>query len=736
MRFALLTGVVAVYMAGCAGSPGEGGAQTGGGAKLTLPQKFDRLDAVTRTMPRDGFDPDAVAARVGDDPAALLIWVQQHTTWVPYRGALRGPSAVLMDGAGNDLDRSLLLARLVSRGGRDVRLVHVVLTDDQANERLTRVASQGVPSSAPPAGQGMAEVDARVTAGVASLAANVGTTVGAGPDAAQLDAAHDHWWVQQRKGGADWTDLDLAAPKGGAHLGGDPGSPIDCTANACNVPDNLFHKVVFRVVVERWADGNLAEDVAVESTVRAWDAPGQHVVLVHDTVPVGGAAPPDARKAWYLTQKAWRPVLVVNGQPQRSHGFDASGRFEGAAPAARPAPAGGGLGLGLGALGGGSSSPAPAKASPSVLTAEWLDIGVVVPGSGSPTTTVTRREVFDSIGPAARAKGGLAQPSYDERKRIVRGAALSGASDNLVVSSAFTMEYVAGQVTSRLLAARGPILAAAGDRTKPESRATLTQYAADDPLRVELFAVARSYAGHPATFLDRPNVVRLVVADHVGADGALLPARVSDLAVNHVATLAPSGQARFTESLRRGVADTEEEAIVAGVWPPTKDDSAAANGTGAVFRRALAAHVPLVSLHGGGDAKLANIHVSDDVRQRITADLAAGQLVVIPASVPSGARIGWWRVDAATGSTVGVMDDGGRQDMSEQTDLSPTVMPGKGLDLGFQMESRLTMYPQGGSLPPNWAAIARERILAMGLKQGSMEWLDAMDAIVDELAVY
>ena len=43
-------------------------------------------------------------------------------------------------------------------------------------------------------------------------------------------------------------------------------------------------------------------------------------------------------------------------------------------------------------------------------------------------------------------------------------------------------------------------------------------------------------------------------------------------------------------------------------------------------------------------------------------DLAAGNLVVLPAktvTATGGQRIGWWRIDAATGSTVGVMDTGG-----------------------------------------------------------------------------
>src|ERR1041385_3901024 len=96
---------------------------------------LNRLEARGRQQRRDRFDTDAVIEAVGRDPAKLLDWVRQQTVFVPYSGALRGWRGVLMDRVGSDVDRSLLLAQLVSSSGYAVRLARVTLTEAEAPRR-------------------------------------------------------------------------------------------------------------------------------------------------------------------------------------------------------------------------------------------------------------------------------------------------------------------------------------------------------------------------------------------------------------------------------------------------------------------------------------------------------------------------------------------------------------------------------------------------------------------------
>src|SRR5262249_24332886 len=148
-------------------------------------------------------------------------------------------------------------------------------------------------------------------------------------DPGQLAAAREHYWIQYRAG-EEWTDLDPDAVEGkpGIHMGsGDP-QTIDCPSRdlASQLPGEMFHQVVFRVTLERWQDGNLQEEAAVESSLRTWNAPARHVYLSH--VGFDGKAQsiagldPAALKAALLAQKRWRPVLSTRGRGLGPKWFD------------------------------------------------------------------------------------------------------------------------------------------------------------------------------------------------------------------------------------------------------------------------------------------------------------------------------------------------------------------------------------------------------------------------------
>src|SRR6185295_18248095 len=103
-----------------------------------------------RNSPRDTWDPAAVVERVGKDPEGLREWVRDHTSWIPYRGTLRGPAGVLMDRQGNALDRALLLAALLQHAGQTVRLARGPLTREQAIDVLPALLSARRAAAVPP----------------------------------------------------------------------------------------------------------------------------------------------------------------------------------------------------------------------------------------------------------------------------------------------------------------------------------------------------------------------------------------------------------------------------------------------------------------------------------------------------------------------------------------------------------------------------------------------------------
>src|SRR5436190_14207760 len=83
-----------------------------------------QLEQAQREIPRETFDVKAIVDLVGRDPEKLLAWVRDNTTWVPYRGLLRGDRGVLMDRVGSSLDRAMLVYSLVRTAGAKPRLAH------------------------------------------------------------------------------------------------------------------------------------------------------------------------------------------------------------------------------------------------------------------------------------------------------------------------------------------------------------------------------------------------------------------------------------------------------------------------------------------------------------------------------------------------------------------------------------------------------------------------------------
>lgn len=85
------------------------------------------LHEVSAHVDLSANDPAVVLSEAGSDPERLRQWVADNTVLLPYQGALRSPLDVLADRKGNSLDRSRLLAHLLTLAGVEVRLSHGVL---------------------------------------------------------------------------------------------------------------------------------------------------------------------------------------------------------------------------------------------------------------------------------------------------------------------------------------------------------------------------------------------------------------------------------------------------------------------------------------------------------------------------------------------------------------------------------------------------------------------------------
>ncbi|MEP7239584.1 MAG: hypothetical protein ABI697_01750, partial [Devosia sp.] len=108
---------------------------------IQLQRSLQAIEDGRQQSPRDRWDPQYIVDTVGVDPAALYAWERGNVAWVPYRGQLRGPVGVLMDRRANSLDMSLLLAKLLTLAGRQVRLAHAHLSNDDVDAAWTNLGA-------------------------------------------------------------------------------------------------------------------------------------------------------------------------------------------------------------------------------------------------------------------------------------------------------------------------------------------------------------------------------------------------------------------------------------------------------------------------------------------------------------------------------------------------------------------------------------------------------------------
>ena len=655
-------------------------------------------------LPRDSFDVGAVVKEVGPEPAALFQWVRDRTCWAPYRGALRDDRGVLMDRLGNSLDRACLLASLLKAAGHPARLAHADLYEWMAQSLLSKVRRVPLapPAAAPPAdanplagaarAYGLDEFSVRSTLDDAAARAAqiyrqvaqrsaeqaplVRAAVGhpkADPAAAERPAAvaamRDHWWVQYQNGDA-WTDLDPLLPDA---VPGSTVAPAQRTLNAADLNEELRQQVVVRVVIERWKDGKAEQATVLEHAFLPSALLGKEIHLGHrpmdwpaDFNPADPANLAERLKAAVLAQHEWVPILVVGTEVVMQAGVTDAGEID-AKPNFQPAAKEGSsvVGSGQGVLDafGGNNAPPPPPAPKGVLTAEWIEYETRVPGE--PPRRV-RRELFDLTGPAARAASNAPQPVLDDAQRLLRGLAMFGETDILLCPCNLSAAYLTGLGLDALLANRKVILAAAAEDpalTDPATGRKFLEEFKPMPGELEDLAFLRLRLGRfrDATFIARPNILTRHVHLHPDAAGRIIGCRAIDIVDNHVGVRPGFGADPFDTRLAQGVIDTNlESALLTGCGQ--------VHSAAEAFAAAGSDAKNWTTLRRPDEPATAQLAVAADVRSRIAADLSAGCVVVVPRAADAS-MTGWWRVDPATGSTLGMGASGWGPSLVEYTNF-------------------------------------------------------------------
>lgn len=636
-------------------------------------------DGPRRTTEPAAIQPDPViglAWQLDFDVDRMFRYVADEIRYEPYAGILRGPVGTLAAGAGNSVDKSLLLAALLdasqvdyrfARGTLDAtmtaRIVDSMTTDldgarQAALEPLRRgseeaPAAPSAPGSDAPlsaeeeqegeaiAAQGIerfAVARSRIQDTVAMLSdalGDAGITPPSG-DATSLPEAEvaGHTWVEVRSGTA-WKPLDptLPATPAGAVLT-TPSTTLD------QLPDDLRYGVRFDVLVER-----VQGDELVTASVLTHDDFADRLAGV--PLEFGHITPSSFRRLGLslstLLGDGWidyRPTLDIG-----SGAIVADGSVS--------IPTTGGSTDIFGTEASPGSGPAEGEA-----TAEWLEITVMGPGSAP---EVARRTVFDRVPPNVRATGTPTVASV----RPIALVDLDGSG---------TADFPPMRGVKEFAIATGPTGVVPPLAPSDDGLGLLagTYHLLRDAIGADI-----ALGEGARTFLDGPNIVSVSVDIDPDATAADFGDHVRfGLDIWHrdhgVLPLLGSSMTPATAEVVAGVADHVAERFALEMLADMPEAPTGEIGVGSVFEAAAAQGIPTVVLRGTPPDALP---YGPQAIDSIAAALAAGDVVVIPAQpvkLGDAERVGWWAIDPVSGATSDSMDDGSGTAATEEAHIIRT----------------------------------------------------------------
>jgi large repetitive protein len=623
-------------------------------AERILGQGMAALSA-TPTSP----EPDPIkelALELEFDPERIFRFVSEDIRYEPYAGVLRGARGTLTGRAGNSADQALLLAALLEASAVTYRFAMAPIDAVTADALMSSAGSTVESARAETidalvgAGEGgrplRIEVDPAMQARLEEAEARADEVTGwarqqvegsvsmiedalaaAGievPDAfAGLPSLERdrHIWLQSASG-PEWIDLDPSLPS--TVMGEAIASP-EITADT--LPRELRHLVRFSIVAETVAGTGLREETLLEFEEFADVLAAEPITFVNIEQQGLKALGADIVSA-LGGGTTYVPCLVIGEDIVAASGVI---RF------------GGGSDDPFGVVGEGASEGTVREGEP---TAEWLEVAISSPGQ---EPVVVRREVFDRLGPAARADG---PPDLSKVVPVPLVQLEPGAPPDLLPAQrTISLTVHTGVIGGEELGARL--------RSVPVTSAL--------PAIVHAYHVVREAAGVEAalplgvrTFVDSPNVVALTLDQESLADGGLGIRPVFDIWHRSLGALRLADQtASATPAILAGVLPHVAERLLVGDATRQPDTSETFVSVGAVFDAARRAGIgPRLVM---GPEELSGLTLPDDALARLTRSVSSGQVAILPerpVRIGGTDRSGWWLVHPDSGRTVDEMDDG------------------------------------------------------------------------------
>ena len=618
--------------------------------------------------PAVAYSIDALAPTL-PTPEAAFAFVRDRIAYEPYAGAMKGAAGTLLTRGGNSWDRALLLQKLLSAQGVEVRLVVATLSEKEAGRRFVTVSKQpsatkqvlaALPAVKPkeaddPARQRVgAKLQQRMSRRAAELKALEAVPsewiepalAGLAPE--PVEAPRELVWVRAMIAG-QVVALDPSLPT--AKFGDEPKVDGEAIEHA-EPPEEVRHRLTVKLALENLsAEGGLQQRDLLGRTFTT--------VSLLETGLRLAVLPRTAGK----TAGNFRALLLAGEEKSESESF----RLTGA-----PSPEGGpkAEAVSLGGMFGGEEEPVPAPpAAASDLRLARLFVEFTLVSPGLPDETL-RRTIIDRVEPAGSGWRMLPALADDRSVRPVLAQIWDAALDCGTPHPAAVWEASWAAVRTLdplLLSAKARLKFEPRDIAVPTVSPVLQGFSLASGLRRQALCAA---AGAPVRcFAMRPRLALMrhgaEIADWTNPGAAGSRYREGIDLVNTPYRF--FGAARAVELARQaGVADTALEVHAVA--------RAAGLNTIPVFAAATVQKLKFVAIPDA--ATLRERALPPAVQAALLRELQAGQRIIMPERpvAYAGSHVfAWWSVDPASGYALGRMELGGGQALTEQAKLDEQI---------------------------------------------------------------
>ncbi|HNB52577.1 MAG TPA: transglutaminase domain-containing protein, partial [Anaerolineales bacterium] len=583
---------------------------TGIDAALTLP-----------TADADAHDADMLwqSAALGQDALALFGYVQS-LGYEAYTGSLRGTRGTLWGQAGNAPDKSSLLIAMLRAAGIPARYRHGAL---EITDAQTLIASMF------PAHTGLA--------GSIPAGTSVSDPVN---DPDLLALVSDHWWVEAYLPGSGWTNLD---PSFADAQPGDVFATPGADDRIPELPDNLRHKVTFKLEVEQYSQfpiggSNLVRLYPIEVTFNTVELASRPLTFGHivETEVQGGV--------YSNVSHTYTPYFTVEGTDDYTLGETYQDLL--------------------------TTFPlATVFTTGAWLTVETQDADGHVEGF--------TREVKDLIGQDVRLNGGALNLTPPPNNAPLFGpgdAFVMWFLPNKALNNAFTDRYREALFARGLTFAvdMNPVMELFNNpNPSPEDFALLSdvtlayqlnqarfmaQSGLDFARAADLTTQMLEDGLHVRMIYDLPRIIAL------GAEFDTVAGEVKyslDLRSTRTETLVAPGQASaagFTANWLKGVSESYQEGEALGEFTGIEPIT-----TARIFEEMAAQGIEPLWITPATMSLLDLYPLPSASTAYAKAALMEGKNVLIPSApvlIDGEPTLGWWEIDPVTGETIGVGEDG------------------------------------------------------------------------------